>query len=76
MQFKARYTGELVLTEGPITTRRPIKSGEVVSLSAKTVERFGNHVKTLVKKGMLVPRDEEAQVFIDPRLMPKVSDDE
>jgi hypothetical protein len=66
MQFKSRYDGELVLSKGDIRTRRPIRQGEVVSFSGKTVERFGDNLLALAKKGMLAPFDDEAREFVKP----------
>jgi hypothetical protein len=63
MQFKSRYTGELVLSKGNIKTRRPIKQGEHVSFSSKTVERFGADIFALARKGLLAALDDEARAF-------------
>lgn len=64
MQFKSRFKGELVLSKGPIRTRRPIEQGELVSFSAKTVERFGEGLLAYARKGQLAPVDEEARTFV------------
>jgi len=70
MQFRSRYDGKLILTKGPITTERPIKRGDAVSFSAKTIQHFGENIKEKVKKGMLAALDDEARAFLDPSKTP------
>jgi hypothetical protein len=70
MQFRSRYDGKLVLTKGPITTERPIKRGDAVSFSAKTIQHFGEDIKEKVSRGMLAALDDEARAFLDPSKSP------
>src|SRR4026208_1539660 len=73
MQFRSRYDGKLVLTKGPITTERPIKRGDAVSFSAKTIQHFGEDIREKVRKGMLAALDDEARAFVDPSQSPAPS---
>jgi len=63
MQFRARFTGQLVLVNGPIRTSRAIEKGQTISLSAKTVERFGRSLYGYTKSGKLVACDKDANSF-------------
>jgi hypothetical protein len=74
MQFKSRYTGELVLSKEPIRTRRPIKQGESISFSAKTVDMFGGSIRALALQGKLAPIDDEARAFIESRPVAEVKE--
>lgn len=71
MKFKSRYTGELVLSKGPIRTRRAIRQGETIELSEKTLEMFGEDVRKLVLSSQLAPADDAARTFVDPEYVPE-----
>jgi hypothetical protein len=73
MQFRSRYDGKLILTKGPITTERPIRRGDAVSFSAKTIQHFGEDIRDKVKRGMLAALDDEARAFVDPSKSPAPS---
>ena len=63
MRFRARFTGQLVLANGPIRTSRAVEKSQTIILSAKTVERFGRSIYGHVKSGRRVAEDQESNAF-------------
>lgn len=68
MKFRSRFTGELKFTQTPadgqataIGQSRQVKQTEIIELSDRVVELFGDSIRRHVAAGVLVPLDKDAK---------------